>query len=111
MSKHRKTQLDIARDELMSHVVRCDVLQATMDDRHEWLDDTLDYMQDRYPGLNDLQLAQLEMIGRQFIKPVIPHGAGNTASNRPDPIVGTVEEMPAEAEAESAAEEPETVAA
>lgn len=100
----------------MSHVVRCDVLQATMDDRHEWLDDTLEYMQDRYPDLNEIQLAQLEMIGRQFIKPVIPHGAGNTASNRPDPVLGTVEEAPADAEADTAeaeaAEEPlETVAA
>ena len=75
----------------MSHVVRCDVLDARMTDRHEWLDDTLDYMRDRYPSLNDIQLTQLEMIGRQFIKPVIPHGSGNTAQNRPDAVVVTTE--------------------
>lgn len=95
----------------MSHVVRCDVLQATMDDRHEWLDDTLEYMQDRYPDLNEIQLAQLEMIGRQFIKPVIPHGAGNTASNRPDPVLGTVEEAPADAEPDTVEAEADTAGA
>ena len=91
MGKHQKTQLDRARDELMSHVVRCDVLDARMTDRESWLDDTLDYMQERYPTLSDLQLHQLETIGKQFIKPVIPHGQGNTASNRPDPRVVTTD--------------------
>lgn len=111
MGKHQKTQLDIARDELMSHVIRCDVLDARMTDRESWLADTLEYMRDRYPTLTDLQLHQLETIGTQFIKPVIPHGQGNTASNRPDPKVVTTEgETVAEEEithveaAESAAE-------
>lgn len=90
-NNHRKTDLDHARDELMSHVVRCEVLNARMEDRHHWLDETMEYMRDRYPSLNDMQLAQLEMIGRQFIKPVIPHGKGNHASNRPDAMVTTTE--------------------
>lgn len=88
---HRKTDLDHARDELMSHVVRCEVLKARMEDRHHWLDETMEYMRDRYPSLNDIQVAQLEMIGRQFIKPVIPHGKGNHAANRPTAVVTTTE--------------------
>jgi len=66
----------------MSHVVRCEVLEARSDDRFEWLDDTLDYMADRYPQLGELELAQLELMGRQFLRPVIPHGVGNNALTR-----------------------------
>jgi hypothetical protein len=97
---HHKTTLDHARDELMSHVVRCRVLQARMADRLEWLGDTMNYMAERYPSLNELELTRLELIGRQFVKPAIPHGNGNTAHNRPEPTVVTTsgEELP-EAEA------------
>ena len=69
----------------MSHVIRCEVLDARRADRLEWLDDTMDYMADRYPQLSDLELAQLELIGRQFLKPVIPHGQGNNALTRETP--------------------------
>ena len=69
----------------MSHVIRCEVLEARREDRLEWLDETMDYMADRYPHLSDLQLAQLELIGRQFLRPVIPHGRGNTALTREAP--------------------------
>jgi hypothetical protein len=86
---HRKSTLDRARDELMSHVVRCDVLDARMADRHAWLDDTLKYLKDRYPDLGALELTQLEMLGRQFIEPAIPYGKGNTALNRPEATVLT----------------------
>ena len=86
MGKHDPTIMTKARDELMSHTIRCDVLEAHPDDRVEWLDETIDYMAGRYPQLSDLQLTRLEMIGKQFIKPVIPHGSGNTALNR-EPLV------------------------
>jgi hypothetical protein len=69
----------------MSHVIRCDVLEARHEDRIEWLDDTMDYMAGRYPQLSDLQLTQLELIGRQFLRPVIPHGRGNNALTREVP--------------------------
>jgi len=71
-----------ARDELFSHVIRCDVLQASMPDRHDWLDETMDYMAHRHPHLSDLQLARLEVLGRRFIAPAIPHGAQATELNR-----------------------------
>ncbi len=81
-NKHRKTQFDRARDELCSHVIRCEVLDAHMEDRFEWLTETMDYMADRYPDLTELEIAQLEVIGRRFVKPAIPHGAKAHAANR-----------------------------
>lgn len=64
----------------MSHVIRCDVLAApSMDDRLEWLSETMEFMAERYPMLTDLQIAHLETMGRRFIRPAIPHGRGNTA--------------------------------
>jgi len=89
--KNRETTLDRARDELMSHVVRCNVLEARMGDRLSWLEDTMEYMGERYPSLNRMEFAKLEMIGRQFVQPAIPHGKGNTAHNRPEPTVVTTE--------------------
>ncbi len=115
---HETTRLDHARDELMSHVVRCEVLNARMDDRHAWLDDTMEYMRQRYPFLNEMELARLEVMGRQFIEPAIPHGKGNTARNRPEPTVRTpdgeyvpesaVSAAPEESEAAPDAAEKET---
>ncbi len=69
----------------MSHVIRCDVLEARRADRFERLEDTMDYMADRYPQLNELQLAKLELIGRQFLGPIIPHGRGHNALTREAP--------------------------
>jgi hypothetical protein len=82
MGRHDPTIMTKARDELMSHTIRCDVLEAHPEDRAEWLQDTMDYMAGRYPQLTDLQFTRLEMIGKQFIRPVIPHGSGRTALNR-----------------------------
>ncbi len=114
-SKHRKTQFDRARDELCSHVIRCEVLDAHMDDRFEWLSETMDYMADRYPDLTELEIAQLEVVGRRFIKPAIPHGAHAHAANR-DRWQESEEEVVETAEAQVDAEpldeaaEPELVA-
>ena len=68
--------LDHARDELFSHIVRCNVLEASTDDQDEWLDETIEYMADRYPDLTNLQLAQLRMLGKRYLGPTIPHGRG-----------------------------------
>lgn len=81
-SNHKRTILDIARDELFSHVIRCDVLDAHMSARLEWLEDTLDYMRQRYPQLTDLQTEQLNVLGKRFLKQAIPHGKHTTAENR-----------------------------
>lgn len=78
----RDAHLERARDELFSHVIRCDVLAASMPERHDWLDDTIKYMAHRHPHLSELQLAQLDSMGRRFIRPAIPHGADTHALNR-----------------------------
>ena len=81
-NKHQTTPLDRARDELFSHVIRCDVLDATPRHREEWLDETMTYMAHRHPHLTGIELARLEVLGSRFIKPVIPHGADTNATNR-----------------------------
>lgn len=81
-NRHTPTLMDRARDELFSHVIRCDVLDVEMRERVEWLEDTMGFLAHRYPQLTDLQIAQLEVLGRRFIKPAIPHGEHATAVNR-----------------------------
>ena len=82
MGRHDSSLVTRARNELFQHVIRCRVLDASMPDRQEWMDETMSYIATRYPLLSDLQLAQLDVIGRRFISPVIPHGASTTAVNR-----------------------------
>lgn len=82
--RNGKSLFERARDELYSHVIRCDVLAAHVEDRRSWMDETVEYMAGRYPDLSQLQLAQLERIGRRFIEPAIPHGAEAHAANRDD---------------------------
>lgn len=102
---HRNSQFDRARDEFYSHVIRCDVLEAHMEDRLEWLAETMDYMAGRYPDLTDLELAQLEIVGRRFVKPAIPHGSHAHAGNREK-----WEQAEAEAVPEAEAQQDETAA-
>lgn len=81
--KHVTTDLDRARDELFSHIQRCDVLEAAEEDAQEWLADTLEYMAERYPQLSAGERTQLETMARRYIQPVVPHGKA-TAENRED---------------------------
>ncbi|NNM06713.1 MAG: hypothetical protein HKO65_16585 [Gemmatimonadetes bacterium] len=81
MSSHQ-APTDEIRDELFSHIQRCGVLEATKEDRDEWLSDTMVWLADRYPELSPLQLAHAETMGRRYLQPVIPHGASTHAGNR-----------------------------
>lgn len=81
-TRHQDKLIDRARDEMYSHVIRCDVLKAEMPDRVEWLDETVDYLAHRFPQLDNLQLAHLRQLGGRFIRPAIPHGADTHARNR-----------------------------
>jgi hypothetical protein len=76
--------LDRARDELFSHINRCGVLQAAEDDQRHWMDETIEYLGERYPDLSDLDLKGLHEIGTRFCRPAIAHGAGNSAKNMED---------------------------
>ena len=74
MRKHSRTDFDIARDELMSHIHRCGVLKASEEQQDIWFTDTMDYMAERYPDLSEERLKELREIGRRFCQPVISRG-------------------------------------
>ena len=82
--KYVKTDLDRARDELFSHIQRCDVLEASKEDQRAWLDDTLEFMFECYPDLSQAERAQLGTLAERYLKPVVPHGKETTAENRED---------------------------
>ena len=48
--------LDEARDELFSHILRCGVLEADPEHQKEWMDDTMQYLAERYPELTEEQV-------------------------------------------------------
>jgi hypothetical protein len=64
---------DKARDELFSHILRCEVVGAKVEHQREWFDDTMEYMAERYPTLTPAQLAQIRNLGERYVQPVIPH--------------------------------------
>ena len=72
-----------ARDELFQHIIRCGVLQAAPEHQVEWLDDTMTYLEDRYPELTDAEFAELKTLGLRFCQPPkskIVDGSTNAAS-------------------------------
>ena len=71
--------LERARDELFSHINRCGVLQAEEDDQKHWMDETIDYVGERYPDLADGDLKGLHEIGMRFCRPAIAHGPRSNA--------------------------------
>lgn len=76
--KHQTTTFDRARDELFSHIHRCEVIGATREQQEEWMEDTIDFMAERYPDLSDDDLEELKNLGLRFCQPVIPHGRERT---------------------------------
>lgn len=68
------TVLERARDELYSHILRCEVVGAQDEHQREWFDDTMEYMAERYPNLSDDELGELRRLGERYVQPVIPHG-------------------------------------
>jgi len=62
---------DQARDELFSHILRCGVLEAAANDQKEWFDDTMEYLGERYEGLNQRELEALRQLGERYCQPVI----------------------------------------
>ena len=90
---------DRARDELFSHINRCGVLQATGDDQEHWMEETIEYIGERYPDLSDSDLQVLREVGIRFCQPAIPHGGSN------DSEAETVAEAEAQSEAEAPTDE------
>jgi hypothetical protein len=48
------------------------------------MDETIEYIGERYPDLTDSDLKDLHGIGIRFCRPAIPHGAENTAKSEED---------------------------
>lgn len=65
---------DRARDELFSHINRCGVLGAAEDHQTQWMEETMEYLAERYPDLSDPDLKELYTLGMRFCRPAIPHG-------------------------------------
>lgn len=63
------TPFEQARDELFQHIIRCGVLQAAPEHQLEWFDDTMAYLEDRYPELEEAQLGELKTLGVRFCQP------------------------------------------
>lgn len=79
---HGKSTFDRARDELFSHIHRCEVIGATEEQQVEWMDDTIQYMAERYPDLDDRELQQLRDLGLRFCQPVIPLGGEKSSEQK-----------------------------
>jgi uncharacterized protein (DUF2235 family) len=62
---------DQARDELFSHILRCGVVDAEAEQQKEWIDDTMQYLAERYPDLDEAQLSQVRTLGERFCRPVV----------------------------------------
>jgi len=70
---------DRARDELFSHINRCAVIGASEEDQKHWMQETMEYLGERYPDLNDADLQELFQLGMRFCAPAIPHGRPGAA--------------------------------
>jgi hypothetical protein len=68
------TALDQARDELFSHILRCGVLEAAAEHQKEWMDDTMQYISERY-SLTPEQMTQVRALGDRFCQPVVKRAA------------------------------------
>jgi hypothetical protein len=73
--RHERSTLERARDELFSHIHRCEVIGATEEQQVEWMEDTLHFMAERYPDLTPRELNQLKELGLRFCQPIAPRGA------------------------------------
>lgn len=62
---------DQARDELFSHILRCGVIDAMPEHQKDWLDDTMEYLADRYDDLTADELAAVRKLGERYCQPVV----------------------------------------
>jgi hypothetical protein len=58
-----------ARDELFQHIMRCGVVGAEPQHVEEWFADTIKYLSDRFPELNETQVGELKTLGLRFAQP------------------------------------------
>lgn len=95
-----------ARDELFSHINRCGVLSATDDDRTAWMNETVDYIGERYPDLVAPDLQELHQVGIRFCQPAINNVPAAVVA---EPVAEAVDETATEeasGEADNSDEQP-----
>ena len=86
------TTLDQARDELFSHILRCGVLEAAPEHQKEWMDDTMQYLGDRYPDLKPEQLGQVRVLSERFCQPVVKRAPATAETTEAvEPVTEEVE--------------------
>ena len=79
--------LERARDELFSHINRCGVINAVEGDQRQWMDETIDYIRERYPDLSEVDLSGLHEIGTRFCQPAISRKGESTFKTLDDASV------------------------
>ncbi len=84
-TRYEPKSIDRARDELFSAIRQCGVIEAPAEEQVEWMEDTLQFMKERYPDLTSQEVTQLKDLGLRFCQPVIPHGREHTALTSPEP--------------------------
>jgi hypothetical protein len=58
-----------ARDELFRQIMQCGVIGAAPEHQTEWFEQTMAYLEERYPELSRAQLADLRVLGERFVQP------------------------------------------
>ena len=63
------TPFEEARDELFQHIMQCGVVGAEPEDQAAWFNETMGYLEQRYPELGESERAQLRTLGERFAQP------------------------------------------
>jgi hypothetical protein len=74
------TPFEQARDELFQHIMRCGVVGAAPEHVDEWFTETIKYMTERFPELNEQQIEELKTLGVRFAQPPKARTESNAAS-------------------------------
>ncbi len=72
------TPFDEARNELFQHIMSCGVIGSAPEHQKEWFDETIQYMKDRYPELNQQKITELRTLGERFAAPTVKKPAPAT---------------------------------
>ena len=80
----QESAYDRARNELFSAIRQCGVIDAHQEDQVVWMDETIQFLGERYPELTGAEQQQLREMGMRFCQPVIPHGTQPSAASLED---------------------------
>jgi hypothetical protein len=80
--------LDLARDELFQHIIRCDVIGADPVHQADWFNETMAYMADRWHELSPKELTELRTLGERFAKPARAAAPTESAAEEVQPSGG-----------------------